>query len=48
MLPPAPALFSTRNCCPKMSVSFAPITRATVSVGPPAEKETMMRIGREG
>src|SRR5215470_13210254 len=48
MLPPAPTLFSTTNCCPSRSPIFAPMTRATVSVGPPAEKETTMRTGLDG
>src|SRR6516162_4684882 len=48
MLPPAPTLFSTTNCCPSRSAIFAPMTRATVSVGPPAEKETTMRTGLDG
>src|SRR5262249_62351277 len=43
-----PALFSTTNCCPNSSAILAPTTRATVSVGPPAEKETTIRTGFEG
>src|SRR5262249_17049086 len=48
MLPPAPTLFSTTNCCPSRSPIVAPMTRATVSVGPPAENETTMRTGLDG
>src|SRR5215470_10119108 len=48
MLPPAPTLFSTTNCCPSRSAILAPMTRATVSVGPPAEKETTIRTGLDG
>src|SRR5262245_50686264 len=48
MFPPAPTLFSTTNCCARRSPIFAPMTRATVSVGPPAENDTMMRTGLDG
>src|SRR5262245_24938904 len=48
MLPPAPALFSITNCCPSSSAILAPMTRATVSVGPPAENDTTIRTGLDG
>src|SRR5215204_7181020 len=48
MLPPAPVLFSTTNCCPSSSPILAPMTRATMSVGPPAANDTMMRTGFDG
>src|SRR5262245_58769876 len=48
MLPPAPALFSTMNCWPSSSAILAPMRRATVSVGPPAEKETTIRTVYDG
>src|SRR6516162_41312 len=48
MLPPAPVLFSATNCCPSSSPIFAPMRRATTSVGPPAAKGTTMRIGFDG
>src|SRR5262249_14930249 len=44
----APARFSTTNWRPRRSKSHCAITRATMSVGPPAEKPTMMRTGRAG
>src|SRR5262245_53035584 len=48
ILPPAPVRFSTTNCCPSSSPIFAPMRRATMSVGPPAAKGTTMRIGFDG
>src|SRR6516162_5274436 len=47
-LPPAPTLFSTMNCCPRISDRYCPMTRATMSFGPPAEKHTIQRTGRIG
>src|SRR3954465_14656931 len=46
--PPAPARLSTMTVCPSASPSFAPTTRAIVSLGPPGRKPTTKRIGRPG
>ena len=48
ILPPAPTLFSTKNCWPSSSDSLAAKMRPTMSVGPPAENDTTMRTGRLG
>jgi hypothetical protein len=48
MLPPAPALFSTMKVCLSDSVSWSPITRAAISVVPPAAKGTTIRTGFAG
>src|SRR5437879_188698 len=47
-LPPAPAWFSTKNCLPKRSVNFCPISRATTSTGPAGANGTIRRTGRSG
>src|SRR5258708_3042499 len=48
MLPPAPARFSTTNCWPRLSLSFAPTILAMMSTGPPGAKGTMTRTGLLG
>src|SRR5712691_925094 len=48
MLPPAPARFSTTNCWPRLSLSFAPTILAMMSTGPPGAKGTMRRTGLFG
>src|SRR5216117_1553803 len=48
MLPPAPARFSTTNCWPRVSLSFAPTILAMMSTGPPGAKGTMTRTGLFG
>src|SRR5947209_3424800 len=48
MLPPAPALFSTTNCWPNSSDTFAATTRARMSVVPPAANGTTNFTGRVG
>jgi hypothetical protein len=48
MVEPAPALFSTTNCCPIASDSLTPRMRATTSVKPPGAKGTISFTGREG
>jgi len=45
---PAPALFSTKNCCPNALEKCCPSTRATMSVPPPGGEGTTMRTGRAG
>src|SRR5437773_888535 len=48
MFPPAPARFSTTNCWPRVSLSFAPTILAMMSTGPPGAKGTMTRTGLFG
>src|SRR3954467_14325821 len=48
MVPVAPALFSTMTVVFQMSCSFCAMMRARMSVPPPGEKPTMMRIGPAG
>src|ERR1700744_2264982 len=48
MLPPAPPIFSTYNCWPRLSESFCEMIRAITSVGPPTGKPTTTRTGRVG
>ena len=48
MLLPAPGLFSTTNCWPKLALNFCARRRAGVSAEAPAPKPTMMRTGRVG
>ena len=48
MLPPAPALLSTRNCWPGLSVSLAATMRAIVSLAPPGACGTMIVTGLLG
>ena len=48
MLPPAPATFSTKNCCFSDSVSFVAISRAAMSVGPAGANGTMIFTGLLG
>src|SRR5215472_11995655 len=43
MLVPAPALFSMNTVLPHIAESFSARIRATISVGPPAATDTMMR-----
>jgi hypothetical protein len=44
----APGRFSTTTGCPQSSLIFWAMTLATMSLGPPAGKGTMMRIVRLG
>src|SRR5436305_5768737 len=48
ILPPAPPRSSTTICCPSFSERNWPISRATMSLAPPAANETIQRTGREG
>src|SRR6185503_2704760 len=48
IVPLAPARFSTTTPCPHASCSFAPTTRATMSVPPPGGKATMIFTGFVG
>src|SRR5688572_30555190 len=48
MLPPAPPWFSTGNCCFRLIESCCAISRAMVSVAPPAANGTIMRTGLLG
>src|SRR5262249_47125067 len=48
MLVPAPALFSMNTVLPHIAESFSARIRATISVGPPAATDTMMRTGFVG
>src|SRR5438270_13599390 len=48
MTPEALARFSTMICCPKISPSFAPKSRARRSVVPPGAAGVIRRIGRLG
>src|SRR5713226_2103559 len=48
ILPPAPALFSTRTCWPRLSPRFFCMMRATVSVPPPGANPTTIVTGRAG
>src|SRR5712672_7317 len=48
ILPPAPARFSTTNCWPRVSLSFAPTILAMISTGPPGANGTMTRTGLFG
>src|SRR5207245_1653877 len=48
MLPPAPGLFSTMNCCESCSASDCAIRRARMSIAWPAAKPTTMRTGCAG
>jgi hypothetical protein len=48
MLPPAPGLLSTMNCCLKASDSFCATSRPTESDPPPGVNGITMRTGREG
>src|SRR5215813_10333059 len=45
---PAPGRLSMMNCCPRPSVSFGAMMRATMSVPPPAEDGTTIRTGLPG
>ena len=47
-MPAAPAAFSTMTRWPSVAVRRSAITRATMSVGPPAPNGTMMVIGLLG
>src|SRR5215472_17287084 len=44
----APGRFSITTGCPQSWLMVWPIRRATMSLGPPAGKGTMIRIGRLG
>src|SRR5215207_5568398 len=46
--PPAPALFSTTNCCPSLFVKCSEKMRAITSVLPPAANGTMTTTGFDG
>jgi hypothetical protein len=48
MVPAAPATLSTITVCPRASRNPSAITRAIVSVGPPAENGTTMVMGFDG
>ena len=48
MLDPAPGLFSTRICWPRMGLILSPRMRAVTSDAAPAVNPTMMWIGRDG
>jgi hypothetical protein len=48
ILVPAPGRFSTTNCWPRRCDSHCAISRATISVEPPAAKPTMTRTGCVG
>ena len=48
MVPPAPPAFSTSTCCFSVPVIDCAMSRATVSVGPPAANGTMTVIGLVG
>src|SRR6185436_13538077 len=48
IVPLAPARFSTTTPCPHASWSFAPTTRATMSVPPPGGNATMIFTGLVG
>jgi len=48
MLPVAPGLFSTTTCWPRISETRGASRRPTTSVGPPAAKAMIMRIGLSG
>ena len=48
MVPPAPPTFSTTICWPSVRPIGSAISRATVSVGPPAAAGTTMVMGRRG
>src|SRR3954468_14308716 len=45
---PAPGLFSTKNCWPKLFAKCSASTRPTMSVPPAGGDGTMMRTGRGG
>jgi hypothetical protein len=47
-VPPAPATFSTMTCWPSSFDIDCAVTRAIVSVGPPAGNGTITVIGRVG
>jgi hypothetical protein len=47
-VPPAPATFSTTTGCPSNCDIDWAVTRAIVSVGPPAANGTITVIGRVG
>src|SRR6476620_2303666 len=48
MLPPAPPLFSTTNCCGNAWLSAAAVARARMSVVPPGAKGTTIFTGLAG
>src|SRR6218665_327645 len=48
MAPPAPPRLSMTTGCPRRSAMFLAMSRAMLSVPPPAEKGTIMVIGRLG
>src|SRR5262249_46208383 len=48
MVPPAPVGFSMITDCPSGPLIRSARMRASVSVGPPAEKGTTMVMGRDG
>ena len=47
-MPPAPGLLSTITVLPSALASGSEMTRATMSLAPPAAKVTTMRIGFSG
>src|SRR5262245_3851127 len=47
-MPPAPPMFSTTNCCPRISLTRCAMMRPSTSVVPPAAKGTTMVTGRDG
>ena len=48
IVPPAPVRFSITTACPQFSLIFCAMMRASVSVLPPGENGTTMRIGLVG
>jgi hypothetical protein len=48
VVPAAPATFSITTVWPRLAVMRSPMTRATMSVGPPAANGTTIVIGRLG
>src|SRR3954451_12517508 len=47
-MPPAPPMFSTTICCPRLSLTRGAMRRAATSTGPPAVNGTTMVTGRVG
>src|SRR4051794_2696957 len=47
-MPPAPPMFSTTICCPRLSLTRGAMSRAATSTGPPAVNGTTIVTGRVG
>ncbi len=47
-MPPAPPMFSTTICWPRLSLTRGAMSRAATSTGPPAVNGTTMVTGRVG